>query len=542
MDRDPQNGKSSLPAKAAKPRDGDSLPALDSLSMQGGMHENYDVAVIGGAFSGAATALLLRREAPWLRVAVVERSGHFDRKVGEATTEVSGCFLTKRLALTHHLCHHHVVKNGLRFWFSRGPGDDFDRCSEIGAFYQVRLPSYQVDREVLDEHVLAQAKEEGAHLFRPARVVSIELPENESAQLVMRGNVEQRQLSARWVIDASGRAALLARRLALLHSLPEHPTNAIWARFRNVKDWDGYDLLSRFPKYARSCQVSRASATNHLTGYGWWCWIIPLRGGDYSAGLVYDTRLYRPPSGARLGDRLKAHLLTHPVGREIFKDADYIEGDVKSYSMLPYYAERIAGPGWQIVGDAASFMDPLYSQGLDYCAWTVSAAVDRIVRESRGETCNLGELNIRFSRSYRGWFEALYRDKYHYLGDKELMTAAFLMDLGLFFYGPVRSVVRCPRSGFAVFPFEGSFDGAIVRSIMAFYNQRLVRIAQKRQAAGVYGSMNLDSRTLLKGFEPNRHVWKLILRGARTWLRAELRSLLLPATHSVPAACPAEAI
>ena len=122
------------------------------------------------------------------------------------------------------------------------------------------------------------------------------------------------------------------------------------------------------------------------------------------------------------------------------------------------------------------------------------------------------------------------------------MTAAFLMDLGLFFFGPVRSVVRCPRSGFAEFPFEGSLDGAIVKKLMAFYNQRLVRIAQKRWAAGVYGSMNLDSRTLLKGFEPNRHVWKLILRGVRTWLRAELRSLFLPAAQSTPVACPASAV
>ena len=131
---------------------------------RGGMQEKFDVAVIGGAFSGAATALLLRREAPELSVAIIERSAHFDRKVGEATTEVSGCFLTKRLALTHHLCHHHVVKNGLRFWFSRGPEDEFDRCSEIGAFYQVRLPSYQVDREVLDEHVLTP----GLRSRRPA--------------------------------------------------------------------------------------------------------------------------------------------------------------------------------------------------------------------------------------------------------------------------------------------------------------------------------------------------------------------------------------
>ena len=77
---------------------------------------------------------------------------------------------------------------------------------------------------------------------------------------------------------------------------------------------------------------------------------------------------------------------------------------------------------------------------------------------------------------------------------------------------------------------------------MAFYNKRLVRIAQKRMAAGVYGSKNLDSRTLLKGFEPNRHAWKLILRGVRIWLRAELRSLFLPAPRSEPAGHPAPAV
>ena len=54
--------------------------------------------------------------------------------------------------------------------------------------------------------------------------------------------------------------------------------------------------------------------------------------------------------------------------------------------------------------------------------------------------------------------------------------------------------------------------------------------------------MNLDSRTLLKGFEPNRHVWKLILRGVRIWLRAELRSLFLPAPALRRSGHPASAI
>ena len=161
--------------------------------------------------------------------------------------------------------------------------------------------------------------------------------------------------------------------------------------------------------------------------------------------------------------------------------------------------------------------------------------------ENRGGTCDFEDLNARFSRSYRNWFEALYKDKYYYLGDMELMTAAFLMDLGLFFLGPVRTVVRCPRAGFAEFPFQGPVDGAIVCPIMAFYNRRLAWIAQKRLAAGIYGAGNLEGRTLLRGFEPNRRAWKLIFRGVGIWLRAELHSLFLSRPRSAPTGNPVSA-
>jgi hypothetical protein len=61
-------------------------------------------------------ALLLRREQPELSVLVVERAAAFDSKVGEATTEMSAMFLTRRLALWKHLELHHLPKEGLRYW------------------------------------------------------------------------------------------------------------------------------------------------------------------------------------------------------------------------------------------------------------------------------------------------------------------------------------------------------------------------------------------------------------------------------------------
>jgi len=497
------------------------------------MSDAFDVVVVGGAFSGAATALLLRREHPELRVAVIERSKAFDRKVGEATTEVSGSFLTKRLALTSHLNNHHISKQGLRFWFASGPNDDFSECGEMGSFYQVKLPSYQVDREVLDQHVLDLAAGAGAEVFRPAKVVSIEPGQS----VVIEADGVRRELQARWIVDASGRATVLARKFNILKPLKEHPTNSIWARFRNVKDLDGHELRTRYPDYARACQTSRTAATNHLTGYGWWCWIIPLKGGDTSVGLVYDERLFTPPAGDRLVERLRAHLLAHPIGRELFADAEPVEGDVKAYSALPYFSEKIAGPGWQMVGDAAGFMDPLYSQGLDYSAWTVSSAVNRIAAEKNGTPVDYEDINARFSRSYHGWFRALYRDKYHYLGDFELMRAAFLLDLGLFFFGPVRELCICPKGGFERFPFDGPVDGVVSR-LMAFYSGRLAKIAEKRQAAGVYGDRNLGQRTLVSGLEPTPKVLKVVWSGVLCWLRAEIRSAGLREKPTVAVAEP----
>src|SRR5258708_1523049 len=67
------------------------------------MHSNFDVAIVGGAFSGAATGLLLKRRDPALRVLIIEKSEKFDRKVGESTTEVSSCFLTRVLGLANYL-------------------------------------------------------------------------------------------------------------------------------------------------------------------------------------------------------------------------------------------------------------------------------------------------------------------------------------------------------------------------------------------------------------------------------------------------------
>ena len=491
------------------------------------MELDYDVVIIGGAFSGAATALMLKRKHPSARVLIIEKTAEFDRKVGESTTELSSCYMTRLLGLTNYLGHHHLAKQGLRMWFANRPDQPFDDCVELGAKYQARLPTFQVDRSTLDQHMLDLAVEAGCELQRPAKVSSLELEENRS-YTTYESLGSQRRVSARWLVDASGRASIIARKLGHFHSNTDHPINAVWARFTGVKDWDSYEWREKFPDYANACRTSRNWATNHLMGLGWWCWIIPLRGGDVSAGIVYDSRIFKLLEGANLSERLRAHLLSHPVGAEIFGGAQVIERDVHAFSNLPYWSGKVCGDGWATVGDAAGFIDPLYSPGLDFCSYTSYYVADLIARNLSGEEVSaaLSYYNEQYPVTYRLWFETLYKDKYYYMGDAELMAAALLLDVGMYFLGLVIPVYKDPEREFLHLPFEGT-PGRIVGAMMKLYNRRLVTLAKRRLAKGCYGRRNAGWRELYDGFVADWRVRKLIWKGLGHWWRAELANLRL---------------
>lgn len=491
------------------------------------MHSSFDVAIVGGAFSGAATGLLLKRRDPALRVLIVEKSEKFDRKVGESTTEVSSCFLTRVLGMANYLGHHQLAKQGLRMWFARTADEPFDECVEIGARFNSRLPGFQVDRSTLDEHLLGLAVAAGCELWRPAKLTSMELGGAGKNTIAVVASGETRRVSARWVVDASGRVAAIARKLGNIEPMLEHPTNSLWARFTGVKDWDGHELREKYPKWAEATFAARGWATNHLCGRGWWVWIIPLKGGDVSVGLVYDTRLFRPPEGRTIGERLMTHCRSHPVGREILAEARPIEGDERAYSQLPYRVKQAMGDGWACVGDAAGFIDPLYSPGLDFCSFTAQAVASMVAGACAGKAVDVEDYNRRFAFCFESWFECIYRDKYFYLGDAELMAAAFLMDIATYHLGPVKQVYSDPATMFDKFPFDGR-GGRIAARLIAFYNRRLSVLARKRIAAGTYGARNAGWRLLVPGFTPDpKQTGRLLFSGVGRWLKMEFGAIWL---------------
>jgi flavin-dependent dehydrogenase len=348
---------------------------------------------------------------------------------------------------------------------------------------------------------------------------------------------ETRTVKAAWVADCSGKAALIARKRGTLKPLDDHPVHSMWVRFSNVIDLDSHkarmacEALDKHPT-----PVSRTSATNHLMGRGWWSWIIPLSNGDFSAGVTWDERLFSPPSEGAIGQRIKQHLLTHPMGKLMFEDAVPVENDARIYKNLPYYSTEVCADGWMAMGDAAGFMDPLYSQGLDYCAHGTytSASIIRMALDGQDVSERLTRHNVAFGQSYHRWFNALYRNKYQYLGDADMMRAAFLLDIATYFLGPVQLVYNWTDQEFSKMPYHG-IPGAIFARFMAFYNRRLEQIARKRLKTGRYGKNNLNSRYLIKiPFVASLKASGHLVRGLTAWMKLEIETAFVHPEEKIP--------
>lgn len=485
--------------------------------------ERYDVVVAGGAIAGASAALLLRRENPALRVLVVEKLERFDEKVGEATTEMSAMFLTRRLALWQHLENEHLPKEGLRYWFHNERVTSHLDASETGSNWRSVVPSFQLRRDRLDEHVLALAVDAGAELARPARITGMELADFENRVTIQQGE-ESRTILCRWLVDASGRANLVGRKLGLIERNDEHQTAAMWGRWRGVRHID--DMAARGPvSFSRKNVGSRRLGTNHYMGYGSWIWVIPLGNGETSIGVVWDRRLV--DLHARR-DRVAAFcefLVARPDLRELLEGAELREDDFRYFGHLAYATKQYMGRGWALVGDAAVFLDPYYSPGLDHVGFSVEATVETILQDARGECVAMRtkEHNETFLRSYWRFFESVYRDKYRYMGEHDLLSASAMIETGMYYIFVVIPAYKF-FGRFQWMPVLGPKPAAVSYWIMKTCTRRFAAIAEARRRLGAAGLRNNGRRANLYfnlGLAPMR----MVARGLRIWAGAEISLL-----------------
>jgi flavin-dependent dehydrogenase len=486
--------------------------------------EHFDVIILGGAFSGASAAILLRRDHPQLRVMIVEKATAFDEKVGEATTEMSAMFLTRRLAMWHHLEAEQLPKEGLRFWFTNENVTGHANATEAGGYLRSAVPSFQLRRDALDEYLLATAVKEGAELLRPAKARDVQLGDYDNKLTVEIGD-EVRELTCRWLLDATGRVSFLGRRLGLIERNDDHPTAAIWCRWRDVRHID--DIAARDGALGSRNISSRRLATNHYMGYGYWIWVIPLGNGETSVGVVFDKRFIDLHRSTDRANDFIAFLKAIPALNELLDGASPRLDDLRFYGHLPYVTKQYMGKGWALMGDAAAFLDPYYSPGLDHAAFCSEATAAIIGAEAKGEdvTSKIDEHNVTFVRSYHRFFNAVYRDKYVYMGEADLLAASMLLDTAQYYIFVVIPAYRFFKKFFWM-PVLGPKPAFLSYHLMSFYNRRFKAIATARRNAGLADRRN-HGRRIKAYFDLGLAPFHMALRGLKLWYIAEMDAVRL---------------
>jgi hypothetical protein len=240
--------------------------------------------------------------------------------------------------------------------------------------------------------------------------------------------------------------------------------------------------------------------------------VIPLPGGDVSVGVVWDERLFALPAGGTIGDQFDAFMASTPAGRELIAGATRVEDDLHALKALPYRVAQLAGDGWVAVGDAAGFIDPFYSPGLDWAALTVTKAVDLIGASLRGQpastTMAVARHNREFTAGFSRWFEALYLDKYYVIGDAELMEIALRIEVSLYYFGILTGPYRRGQAGLDV-PFSHPLSLPFYH-LMRFVARRLASVGRARMAAGTWGRRNDGRQVYLPGFRLGARMLKYL--------------------------------
>jgi flavin-dependent dehydrogenase len=335
---------------------------------------DYDVAIVGAGWAGLCLARQLKRENPTLKIIQLDSSTEFKSKVGEATVEITGHYFIKKLGLANYLYRNQLPKNALRFFYDSEVHDiELDKMSEQGTTYIPPHPAFQLERASFERDLVCMNRSSGIDIVMGAKVNGFELDHHSMHRLDFKYQEKQQSLKSKWLIDASGRACVVTRKMEhhFKQNIPEH--GSAWGRFSGVKDFD-----SMGSQEWRNRASSRFLSTNHFTGEGYWIWFIPLQSGLTSIGVVYDkARALQQPR--KQVDFLEL-LNSHKSIASLIENAQ-IE-DFEAWGKLAYRGKGIATTQrWGATGFAAFFLDPLLSPGGDVIALSNDALTQIITTD-----------------------------------------------------------------------------------------------------------------------------------------------------------------
>ncbi|KAH8918160.1 FAD/NAD(P)-binding domain-containing protein [Atractiella rhizophila] len=329
--------------------------SLSRSKVEGVAPDKTQILVIGGGPGGSYAAGVLAREG--FDVVLLESTKHPRYHIGESLLPSVVPHLRFFGVEDQIRNHGFQVKPGAVAHLLLGYPPAYNNFTEISK----ENGSWNVERAEFDNILLRQAAKLGAKVYEDVKVTELHFDSKDSskpvaASYVVKEGTATRKISFDYLIDASGRAGIMSTRYLKNRKFLESLKNlATWAYFEGCN------------KYEPGTDRDNAPYFEALTDRTGWVWFIPLQKGKVSVGIVHKETAYK--------EMKKASASTEEYYDEMLKKAPFITAligtgkriatePVRVASDFSYDCDLKAGPNWRLVGDAACFIDPLFSSGV----------------------------------------------------------------------------------------------------------------------------------------------------------------------------------
>lgn len=359
--------------------------------------QHRQVLVIGAGPSGAIAAALLKRQGH--DVLIVERQRFPRFSIGESLLSHCIDFVEEAGMLDALEAAGFQLKNGAAFAW----GEEYSAFDFGDTFSKGRPTTFQVQRARFDQLLADEAARQGVEIRYEEEIIAADFERERPQVRIRRLDGSEYRVEAAFVLDASGYGRVLPRLLDLEAPSSFPVRQAVFTHIEDRIDHPGFDR-------------NKILITTHPEHRDIWFWTIPFSDGRCSLGVVAATEHYAD-APADLDACLKGFVEQTPSLSKVLCNAVW---DTPARTIGGYSAnvKTLHGPGFALLGNAAEFLDPVFSSGVTIAMRSASMAAGVLHRQLQGEAVDWEsefatplKRGVDTFRAYvEGWYNGSFQD------------------------------------------------------------------------------------------------------------------------------------